>query len=188
MYMLGDFFTDSSGHLDIRSGGGINAPRPSHWGRPNIEQSSMTKGLRGVGETILWLPIRFRETTRHCFRQGCLIFIGVTYQSGKSYTKWPQNIPNDDNGDKIHQMAIKYTQKFHSKALKTKTKLLFFVCKFTIWQPRLSAAALRVIRTDDPDKTRLGGCSWAEVALKDCEQGLKRVIYMLCKSSNIFVQ
>jgi hypothetical protein len=85
-------------------------------------------------------------------------------------------------------MALEYTQNFHSKA--NKTKLLFFVCKFTIWQPRLSADALHVIaiRIDDQDKTRLGGCSRAEVALKDCEQGLKREIYMLCKSSNIFVQ
>jgi hypothetical protein len=45
--------------------------------------------------------------------QGCQIFIGTPYQTGKiyqmtiNYTKWSQNVPN---ALKIDQMTIKYTK------------------------------------------------------------------------------
>jgi hypothetical protein len=65
--------------------------------------------------------------------QGCQIFLGTTYQTGKKlpndheiyqiatkYAKWPQNIPNCHeiyqmaqnipNGHKIYQIATEYTK------------------------------------------------------------------------------
>jgi hypothetical protein len=39
--------------------------------------------------------------------QGCQIFHRTTYQNGKKYSKWPQNMPNDH---KICQMATKYAK------------------------------------------------------------------------------
>jgi hypothetical protein len=52
--------------------------------------------------------------------------------SGKIYTKFPQNIPNGGkiytpNGLKSTQMVIKHTQIFHCKAYKDKAKLGFLV-------------------------------------------------------------
>jgi hypothetical protein len=55
-----------------------------------------------------------------CVTQGCQIFLGTIYQSGKNtpndykITKWPQNIPN---GRKILQMTKIYQNNFHSKVL-----------------------------------------------------------------------
>jgi hypothetical protein len=43
---------------------------------------------------------------RH-LEQDCQIFLGATYQNGKKYTKWPQNITN---GHKIYQTATIYTK------------------------------------------------------------------------------
>jgi hypothetical protein len=44
--------------------------------------------------------------------QGCQIFLGTTYQNGKTCTKWPMNISkgNKIDGCKVNQMALKYTK------------------------------------------------------------------------------
>jgi hypothetical protein len=49
-------------------------------------------------------------------------------------TKYASNIPN---GRKIYQMSTKYTNIFHSTDLQNLPKFVFWVGKFTIWQPRL---------------------------------------------------
>jgi hypothetical protein len=70
--------------------------------------------------------------------QGCQIFPGTIYQNGENIPNLPQlcqmywNIPN---GREIFQMAIKYTNFFHFKALQNVPKLEFWVWKYTIWQP-----------------------------------------------------
>jgi hypothetical protein len=52
--------------------------------------------------------------------QGCQIFLGTRYQNCQKCTKLPQNYQiavNIPNGCKIYQMAINFTNNFHSKAL-----------------------------------------------------------------------
>jgi hypothetical protein len=62
----------------------------------------------------------FYGSTNSLYQQGCQIYTGTRYPTGKyipnnhkiyqmatKYTKWPQNIPN---GHKIYQMATKYTK------------------------------------------------------------------------------
>jgi hypothetical protein len=52
-------------------------------------------------------------------------------------TKWPQDIPNGhlikQNGRKIFQRDIEYTNIFHSRAL----KIGFLVLQYTLWKPWL---------------------------------------------------
>jgi hypothetical protein len=47
------------------------------------------------------------------------------------YTKLPQN------GRKIYQLAIKYTNIFHCKIFQNLPEFGFLVSKYTIWQPWL---------------------------------------------------
>jgi hypothetical protein len=54
------------------------------------------------------------------------------YQIIARYTEWPQNIPD---GRKIDQMAIKYTNNFHCKALQNLPKLGFVVCHLATLLP-----------------------------------------------------
>jgi hypothetical protein len=82
----------------------------------------------------------FRNKALSGYRTICITFFNVarfflakhTKKGKYTYTKWPQNVPN---GLTIFQMAIKYTNIFHSKALQCKPKSVFFVWKYTIWQP-----------------------------------------------------
>jgi hypothetical protein len=59
--------------------------------------------------------------------QGCQIYLEQTYQNGKKYTKWPQNLQNIPKDCKIDPMAIKYTNIFHCKTLQNLPKLGFLV-------------------------------------------------------------
>jgi hypothetical protein len=47
---------------------------------------------------------------RQHLKQGCQIFPGTTYQNGKNYTKWQQNIPNGceniPNGHEISSTSL----------------------------------------------------------------------------------
>jgi hypothetical protein len=58
-----------------------------------------------------------------------------------NYTKW-QN---------YKQMAIKYTNIFHSKTLQNIPKLGFLLCKYTLWQPlsQMAAVLLDYVTTTD---------------------------------------
>jgi hypothetical protein len=62
---------------------------------------------------------------------------GKIYQMTTNYTKRLLFIPYDQ---KIFQMVIKYNNIFHSKALQILPKLVFFVSKYTIWQPWLEGS------------------------------------------------
>jgi hypothetical protein len=49
-------------------------------------------------------------------------------------TKTGRKIPKI-NDHKIYQMIIKYSNVFRSKPNQNVQKMMFFVCKYTIWQP-----------------------------------------------------
>jgi hypothetical protein len=59
-------------------------------------------------------------------KQGCQIFLGTNIPKLEKYTKGPQTTPN---GDKFYQMAVKYTNIFHSMALQNIPKVGFLVLK-----------------------------------------------------------
>jgi hypothetical protein len=59
--------------------------------------------------------------------QGCQIFLGTMYQSGKKHTKLLQ--------DSKFKIAIKFSNIFHSKVLHSIPKAGLLVLKYTIWQP-----------------------------------------------------
>jgi hypothetical protein len=64
----------------------------------------------------IWQPwLRLKRNMRPEGNQGCQAFLGryiITYQNGEKCTILPTKI---QNGLKIGQMAIKYTNKFHWK-------------------------------------------------------------------------
>jgi hypothetical protein len=62
--------------------------------------------------------------------QGCQIFLDTMYQSGEKHqitTKLPNGHKIYQNGLKIFQLAIKYTNIFHTKALQNLSNLGFLV-------------------------------------------------------------
>jgi hypothetical protein len=73
------------------------------------------------------------------------------YNMTTTFTKWPQNIPN---GNKIDQMPITYTNIFHCKILQNQAKLLFWVWKYSIWQPWFSEQLLKRNVTVSPKERR----------------------------------
>jgi hypothetical protein len=89
--------------------------------------------LLGVYETFFNKKIMYPNlavnipTLVRNFLQGCQIFLGTTYRHSK----------NKPNNKKIYQIPVKYTNIFHSKALKNWPILGIRVCKNTIWQPLL---------------------------------------------------
>jgi hypothetical protein len=74
--------------------------------------------------------------------QGCQIFLSTSIPERWKYTKWRQNYQIAIH--RIYQMAVKYskwnynTQEFYilPKVLQNLPKLVIFIWKFTIWQPR----------------------------------------------------
>jgi hypothetical protein len=86
-------------------------------------------------------------TKTGCFKEGCQIFRGTTYQNWINIPRWPQNLPKGHkvcirNGSKIDRMAIKLTNTFRCKALQNFPKLGFLVWKYTIWQTWLRGAKI----------------------------------------------
>jgi hypothetical protein len=65
------------------------------------------------------------------FQSGLPDFSWCMYQDEEIYTKSPQNI---QNGRKMDQMAINYTNIFHCNTLQNLPKMGFLVWKYTIWQ------------------------------------------------------
>jgi hypothetical protein len=66
---------------------------------------------------------RYIEMTSLILNQGCQIFLDTIYQNGgKQHYQMAIKIPNDR---KIFQMAIKYTNIFHSKILQNLPKSVF---------------------------------------------------------------
>jgi hypothetical protein len=65
--------------------------------------------------------------------QGCQIFLGPNIPKRKKYAKWPKTIPKGHKlyqmAVKVFQMVIKYTNIFHSKALRIFTKFGIFGLK-----------------------------------------------------------
>jgi hypothetical protein len=81
------------------------------------------------------------HSLNNCRRQNndCQIFAGKTYQNGGKYTKMTSTftkivINYTKKGRIIFQMALKYTNIFHSTALQNIPTLGIWVWKYTIWQ------------------------------------------------------
>jgi hypothetical protein len=74
-----------------------------------------------------------------CRVQGCQNFQSLTYHNWKIYTKWLQNMCTNwpqttPIGSKI-QDGHKIHRNFSFQDLQNVSKLVFLVCKYTIWQP-----------------------------------------------------
>jgi hypothetical protein len=83
-------------------------------------------------------PLQHRARLCPC-QQGCQSFICATYQNGRKFNEWPQNVPN---GHETYQMVVKYTewpQTVPTMSIPRPPKIYpnrgFLVWKYTIWQP-----------------------------------------------------
>jgi hypothetical protein len=90
---------------------------------------------------------------------------GKIYQISIKYNKWPQNITH---GRKIDQMAIKYTNIFHYKALENLTILGFFCLKInhlaTLFEARSQAGTTgKLLERSFDNFSTLGDCFYHDL-------------------------